>query len=70
MRNLHLTNKLDETFTNGIHHKRHKILWDLEIQIDHLILARKPDQVFINKKKKLPQNNPQQPGEETWYTGD
>ena len=30
----------------------HKILLDLEIQTGHLILARKRDQVLINKKKK------------------
>ena len=28
----------------------HKILWDLEIQMDHLI--RRPDQVLIDKKGK------------------
>ena len=31
---------------------RHKILWDFEIQTDHLIPARKPDQEIISKKKK------------------
>ena len=30
----------------------HKILWDLEIQMDHLITARLPDQEIINKIKK------------------
>ena len=32
----------------------HNILWDFEIQLDHLILARRPDQekIKINKKKK------------------
>ena len=30
----------------------YKILWDFEIQTDHLISARRPDQVIINKKKK------------------
>ena len=29
-----------------------KILWDFEIQSDHLISARRPDQVMVNKKKK------------------
>ena len=29
-----------------------KILRDLEIQTDHQILARRPDLVLINKKKK------------------
>ena len=30
----------------------HKILWDFEIQTDHLIPARRPDLVLINKKRK------------------
>ena len=30
----------------------HKLLWDFNIQTDHLILARRPDLVIINKKKK------------------
>ena len=30
-----------------------KILWDFEIQMDHLILARRPD-IVINKKENLP----------------
>ena len=29
----------------------HKILWDFEIQTDHLIQARKPDLMLINEKK-------------------
>ena len=32
--------------------KTHKILWDFEIQADHLIPTRRPDLVMINKKKK------------------
>ena len=28
------------------------ILWDLKKQSDHLISARQPDQVIINKKKR------------------
>ena len=31
----------------------HKILWDFEIQTDHLIPARRPDLVLINKKKRM-----------------
>ena len=31
---------------------RHRILGDFEIQTDHLILARWPNLVLINKKKK------------------
>ena len=30
----------------------HKLLWDFNIQRDHLIPARKPDLKIINKKKK------------------
>ena len=29
----------------------HKILWDFEIQTDHLISARRPDLVIVNNKK-------------------
>ena len=32
--------------------KTYRILWDLEIQIDHQIPARKPDLVITTKKKK------------------
>ena len=35
-----------------LENEMHKILWDFEIQIDHLILARRPDLVIINNKKK------------------
>ena len=30
----------------------HKLLWDFDIQTDHLVSARKPDLIIINKKKK------------------
>ena len=30
----------------------HKLLWDFNIQTDHLISARRPDLIIINKKKK------------------
>ena len=30
----------------------HKLLWDFDIQTDHLISARRPDLIVINKKKK------------------
>ena len=29
-----------------------KLLWDFDIQMDHLISARRPDLIKINKKKK------------------
>ena len=30
----------------------HKLLWDFDIQKDHLISARRPDLIIINQKKK------------------
>ena len=30
----------------------YKLLWDFDIQTDHLISARRPDLIIINKKKK------------------
>ena len=30
----------------------HKLLWDFYIQTDHLISARRPDLIIINKKKR------------------
>ena len=30
----------------------HKLLWDFDIDTDHLISARRPDLIIINKKKK------------------
>ena len=30
----------------------HKLQWDFDIQTDHLISARRPDLIIINKKKK------------------
>ena len=30
----------------------HKLLWDIDIQTDHLISARRPDLIIINQKKK------------------
>ena len=30
----------------------HKLLWDFDIQTDHLISARRPDLIIINQKKK------------------
>ena len=37
--------------TSVLENDRHKLLWDFDIQMDHLILARKPDLIIINKKK-------------------
>ena len=30
----------------------HKVLWDFDVQMDHLISARRPDLKIINNKKK------------------
>ena len=30
----------------------HKLLWNFDVQMDHLISARRPDLIIINKKKK------------------
>ena len=30
----------------------HKLLWDFDIQTNHLISARRPDLIMINKKRK------------------
>ena len=35
-----------------LENEMHKILWDFEIQKDHLILARQPDLVIVHKKKR------------------
>ena len=37
-----------------LENEMHKILWDFEIQTEHLIPARRPDLVIINKKKREP----------------
>ena len=31
----------------------HKLLWDFNIQMDHLIPARRPDLIIINKRKRI-----------------
>ena len=35
-----------------IENDSHKLLWDFEIQTDHLIQVRRPDLIIINTKKK------------------
>ena len=35
---------------NNNNNNTHKILWDFDIHTDHLISARKPDFIIINKK--------------------
>ena len=36
----------------------HKLLWDFDIQTDHLISARRPDLIIINKRKKKKRKSP------------
>ena len=31
----------------------HKLLWDLDIHTNHLISARRPDLIIINKKREF-----------------
>ena len=31
----------------------HKLLWDFNIQTDHLIQVRRPDLIIINKRKRI-----------------
>ena len=31
----------------------HKLLWDFDIQTDHIISVRRPDHIIINNKKKI-----------------
>ena len=55
----------------------HKLLWDFKIQTDHLIRARRPDLIIINKKKKENMQNsrlscpgwPQNKTERMWKEG-
>ena len=38
--------------TSFLENDTHKLLWDFDIQTDHLTEARRPDLIIINKKKK------------------
>ena len=35
-----------------VENETHKIIWNFEIQIDHLIPARRPDLAIVNQKKR------------------
>ena len=37
---------------SALENETHQVLWDFEIQIDHLISARRPDLVIVNNKEK------------------
>ena len=43
----------------------HKIPWDFEMQTDHLIPARQPELVIVNKKENLPNSGLCEPQSET-----
>ena len=38
--------------TPVLENNTHKLLWDFDVHTDHLISARRPDFIIINKKKK------------------
>ena len=40
-----------------LENETHKLLWDIEIQMDHQISASRPDLVIDNKKKKKKKEN-------------
>ena len=59
-RELCKTMKFDHTSKWYMHNQEsvlennmHKILWDFEIQTDHLISVRRPDLVIVNKNKRI-----------------
>ena len=39
-----------------IENDTHKLLWDFDIQVDHLVSTRRPDLIIISKKKENKQN--------------
>ena len=47
---------MNEWYTHNpesvLENEAHKILWNIEIQTDHFISARRPDLVIVNKKRK------------------
>ena len=36
-----------------LENETHNLLWDFEIQTDHLILARRPNLIIINQQKRI-----------------
>ena len=48
MKNSKRINNNNDNNDNG----SHKLLWDFSIQSDHLIQARRPDLIIINKKER------------------
>ena len=41
-----------------LENEMHKLLWDFEIQTDHLISARRPDLIRVKKNKKKQKKQP------------
>ena len=50
---LHAGRWYDHSPESVMENTNYKILWDFSIQTDHVIQARRPDLVFIEKKNKL-----------------
>ena len=40
-----------------LENEMHKVLWNFEIQTNHLFPAKRPNQVIVNKKKKILPNS-------------
>ena len=60
IRTNHIKARIDKTQQNSkcrLCGDSHKLLWDFDIQTDHLIPARRPDLIIINKKKVNLQNS-------------
>ena len=47
------TNGLCSTTESVLENETHKLLWDFDVQMDHLILTRRLDLIIINKKGEL-----------------
>ena len=44
-------NHTNKWYMHNLENDTHKFLWDFEILTDHLISARRPDQVMVNNNK-------------------
>ena len=52
-----------------LENETHKILWNFEVQMDHLILARRADLVIVKKKKKKKKKRENLPNYEDYRFG-
>ena len=50
---VHQLTLVSKTHKDNNNNNNHKLLWDFDIQTDHLISARRPYLIIINKKKKI-----------------